>query len=118
MMDGSDTPSSSAEEPQRYLVQLLIPLEPLGQGSEKRDFLKSLGQELTDRFGGVTSYLRAPAVGLWKDEANRTERDEIVVYEVMVDDLDREFWRGVRERLETRLEQEELVVRALPFRKL
>jgi hypothetical protein len=40
-------------------------------------------------------------------------RDEMVMVEVMVDALDRPWWRGYRHELEQRFRQSELVVRAL-----
>jgi hypothetical protein len=48
----------------------------------------------------------------------RTSRDEVVVLEVMVPDLDGAWWRAYREGLEARLRQEEVVVRALPMARL
>jgi hypothetical protein len=74
--------------------------------------------ELTDRFGGVTSYSRAPATGVWEKQPGDREHDDIVVYEVMVDDLDEAWWARYRGQLEQRFGQEELVIRAQPMRRL
>jgi hypothetical protein len=41
---------------------------------------ESLAQELTAKFGGVTSFSRAPAQGRWRDPGG-TEHDEIIVTE-------------------------------------
>ena len=90
-----------------HLVQLLLPR-----------FDRQLARELTERFGGVTAYARAPAKGEWKPASGETVQDDIVVYEVMVERLDRAWWRGYRENLEQRLGEEELVVRALPMERL
>jgi hypothetical protein len=84
-----------------HLVQLLLPR-----------YDEAVARELTERFGGMTAYARAPAKGEWKPAPGRTVRDDIVVYEVMVDTLDRAWWRGYRCELERRFDQEELVVRA------
>jgi len=94
-----------------HLVQLLLPLfDPDGVrfGREPYD---RVGEELTERFGGLTAYTRAPAAGLWKD-GGETQRDDIVVVEVMVDSLDPQWWGGYRRELEARFRQEEIVVRA------
>jgi hypothetical protein len=40
------------------------------------------------------------------------KRDDIVVYEVMTDTLDRAWWAGFRKALERRFAQEELVIRS------
>jgi hypothetical protein len=76
-------------------------------------------EKLADTFGGVTAYLHAPAEGVWKDERQgETDREEVVVVEVMADALDREWWRRFREDLSRQFRQEELVVRALPLERL
>jgi len=46
------------------------------------------------------------------------ERDDIVVFEVMVDGLDRDWWSTYRAGLERRLGQDEIAVRALTAEKL
>jgi hypothetical protein len=66
----------------------------------------------------VTAYARAPATGLWETDGGETVRDQIVVYEVMVEQLDPNWWATLRKQLEARLRQKELVVRALSMRRL
>ena len=69
-------------------------------------------RELTDRYGGVTAFVRSPAVGLWTDEAGQIRQDELVTFEVMTDALDRDWWREYRELLQQRFRQQ-LVARLL-----
>jgi hypothetical protein len=96
-----------------YLVQILLPLfDNDGHPFEATDYIR-LRSELADRFGGVTAYTRAPARGVWKDEAGETNRDDIVIFEVMTGELDREWWRAFRQQLEVRFRQDTLIVRAL-----
>jgi hypothetical protein len=101
-----------------YLIQLLLPL----YGNDGRVFAAThyaaVREELTDRFGGLTAYSRAPAQGLWSDEAGSPKRDDIVVYEVMTEHLDREWWRSYRRTLEQRFAQQELVVRSQEIERL
>src|SRR5689334_19174299 len=96
-----------------HLVQLLLPLyAPDGERLPPAVF-GAVRDELVQRFGGLTAYSRAPATGLWAEgRGERVERDDIVVYEVMVDRLDRDWWKAYREELTARLRQKELVVRA------
>ncbi|HUR93880.1 MAG TPA: hypothetical protein VMY76_04825, partial [Gemmatimonadales bacterium] len=77
-----------------------------------------LASELAERFGGVTAYTRAPATGLWEAASGETVRDQVLVYEVMVDALDRGWWAELRRRLEAEFAQKELVVRAHEIRRL
>ncbi|HEX6985293.1 MAG TPA: hypothetical protein VF170_07945 [Planctomycetaceae bacterium] len=107
-----------------HLVQLLLPLyDNDGRRFPEREYAE-VRWTLTERFGGVTAYHRAPAEGLWKEEDGSAARDEvviydeIVIYEVMTDDLDRGWWEAFRERLRGRFRQEDLVVRAMPIERL
>lgn len=95
-----------------HLIQLLLPLY---NNAGERFAQKLYGQvrdELFDRFGGLTVYTRAPASGLWQADEERTVRDDLVIYEVMVEELDEKWWRDYRSELEKRFRQEALVVRA------
>jgi hypothetical protein len=100
------------------LVQLLLPLRTQDGRRIPQQPFDEVARELTERFGGLTAYSRAPATGLWEERPGQTLRDDIVVYEVMVDSLDEAWWRAFRERLERRFEQQELVVRAQEIRRL
>ncbi|HEX2546916.1 MAG TPA: hypothetical protein VHL79_18685 [Ramlibacter sp.] len=96
-----------------HLVQILLPLVASGGERLPQALFDAVRQELVDRFGGLTAYSRAPAKGLWVDEDGQgVERDDIVVYEVMVDTLDRGWWANYRQELARRFRQQELVVRA------
>jgi hypothetical protein len=101
-----------------YLVQLLLPLyDNQGQPFDPGLFAQ-VRVDLTERFGGVTTYARAPARGTWKEDDGSVVRDEIVIYEVMVETLERAWWRTFRETLRQRFAQDDLVVRALPLERL
>ena len=100
-----------------HLVQLLLPL----YDNEKRPFgqehLDRVRAELTDKFSGVTSYRRSPAEGLWKD-GGEVSHDEIIIFEVMTERLDRAWWAEYRADLEQRFRQEELVIRSTEMEQL
>ena len=69
-------------------------------------------------FGGLTAYTRTPASGLWQEKDGGTVHDDIIVYEVMVEDLDEDWWSSYRGELERRFSQETLVIRAQEIRLL
>lgn len=101
-----------------HLVQLLLPLyDKAGQRFPDARFVQVM-DELTDRCGGVTAYLRSPADGAWREGAGAVEKDEVVMFEVMVDHLDRDGWSRYRIALEERFAQDELVVRATAMERL
>lgn len=96
------------------LIQFLLPLrDNAGQPFPRAEF-ERVRTELTERFGGVTAFLQSPAAGAWKeDDGSHTVRDEVVLYELMTDAVDRAWWKGYREELQRRFRQKALVVRAL-----
>ena len=100
------------------LVQILLPV----RDNEGRPFGDQVfgptRRELLERFGGVTAYQRAPAQGLWKTDEGEVARDEVVIFEVMVGDLDRAWWGGYRQTLETRFRQDVILIRAIPHETL
>jgi hypothetical protein len=95
-----------------YLIQFLLPLKDNEGRAFSREDFERVRTELTERFGGVTAFLQAPAQGAWKEEGETT-RDEVVLYEVMAEELERGWWKNYREQLERRFRQETLLVRAL-----
>ena len=97
-----------------HIVQFLLPLRDNERHPFSRAHFEKVRTELTDRFGGVTAFLQSPALGVWKEEEQgETMRDEMVLYEVMVESLDRAWWSGYRSELERRFRQERVVMRAL-----
>ena len=100
-----------------HLVQLLLPLKDPDGKPFPRAFYRQVREVLTERFGGLTAYTRAPAEGLW-DAGDEVAHDDIVVYEVMADDLDRAWWGEYRLALERQFDQEELVVRSTVMERL
>jgi hypothetical protein len=101
-----------------YLVQLLLPLYDQTGQRFANALYDQTAQELTKRFGGLTAYTRGPAVGFWEARPGQTQRDDVVVYEVMVGQLETEWWAAYRRMLEQRFAQDELVVRAQPIQRL
>ena len=101
-----------------HLVEILLPVRDAEGRPFPRAHYDDLAHGLIERFGGLTAHSRAPAAGLWKEDSGATQRDDIVVYEVMVDRLDAEWWSQYRRRLEARFAQKELVVHAQEIRRL
>ncbi len=99
------------------LVQILLPLADNEGVPHPARLFEDVKRELAERFGGVTAFTQAPAEGLWSGGAGG-ERDSIVIFEAMTQDLDVEWWARYRRDLERRFRQAEVVARALPIRRL
>jgi hypothetical protein len=88
-----------------YLVRILLPKET-GHGKQiEQERYEDLLTELTGKFGGATSFTRAPGRGLWWS-GGEIQRDNIAVIEVMAGRLEPEHWKRLRERLKRQLSQE------------
>lgn len=56
--------------------------------------------------------MQAPASGLWQSDEGPVTRDDIVIFEVMADEIDRAWWSRYKTTLEARFRQDEIVIRA------
>ena len=100
-----------------HLIQILLPVQDDGGRAFPADQYEGLLRELTQIFGGATSYMRSPAEGRWH-QGGVTEHDEIVVIEIMAAELDRGWWTALRRRLMHEFRQDEVVIRAQRIERL
>ena len=101
-----------------HVVEIFLPLRRNDGADQPRALFGQVRSELVDRFGGLTAFTRAPAEGLWEDPDGGVERDQVVIFEVMAESLDRGWWTDFRRRLETLFEQEAIVIRASAVERL
>jgi len=101
-----------------YLVQLLLPLYDNDGKAFDKSMLDRVRNELTGRHGGVTAYRRSPAEGLWQEDDGQVTRDDVVIYEVMTEELDRAGWKLYAHELAARFRQQEMMIRAISVERL
>ncbi|MDH5824804.1 hypothetical protein QFW77_17685 [Luteimonas sp. RD2P54] len=101
-----------------HLIQIFLPLRDDDGSAFPKALYESVRRELTDRFGGVTAFVRSAAVGAWEDEEGRVQRDEVVLFEAMTEHVDHGWWAGYRGELERRFRQDEVLVRASAVERL
>lgn len=101
----------------QHLIEILLPLADNEGRPFDRELYRVLQRDLTDEFGGATAFTRAPALGEVK-EGGGVVHDQIVIFEVMTDSIDRDWWKTFRCELERTFRQNEIVVRATAFEKL
>ncbi len=53
------------------MVQLLLPLWSNSGERFPKVLFDQVGDELMDRFAGLTAYMRTPASGLWEEKMGR-----------------------------------------------
>ena len=101
-----------------YLVQILLPLYDNRKRAFARSSFDEVRSELTEKFGGVTAFVRSPAEGLWKQSKSKVSRDDLVMFEVLTDSLSRTWWTKYRKSLEKRFKQDEVVMLAMKVEKM
>jgi hypothetical protein len=94
-----------------YLFEIFLPLT-LNDGTKQPvELFARVREELIERFGGVTAFIRSPAKGVWQLEENERTEDEIVIYEVMSESVDQLGWQTYKREIEQRFQQQELLFR-------
>jgi hypothetical protein len=94
-----------------FVVELFLPLQTSDGSTIPSETFDRVRDELTDRVGGVTAFLRSPAEGAWKPSSGRVVKDEVAIFEVMVSDVDTNWWHNYRKLLEVELKQEQILAR-------
>src|SRR5579862_6562016 len=98
-----------------HLVQLLLPLYDNDGQAFDQALYREVKTALTEKFGGVTAYVRSPAEGAWQGPSGARHHDQIVIFEVMTQRLDKSWWRKMRSELARTFKQEQLVIRTNPI---
>lgn len=104
----------SFSPPTHFLVELLLPLKDNSGRPFPPMVWERVKNALVERFGGVTAYTRSAAEGIWGPAPGEKSRDDVFVVEVLAKDLERDWWRDSCDELEKILQQEKLMVRAVP----
>lgn len=94
-----------------HLVEILLPLKDNDGNRFPEAVYDEVRKDLAEHFGGVTAFTRSPAKGLWENNGELVP-DDVVVFEVMVDHLEREFWRLYKHELEETFAQDAVPIRA------
>ena len=93
------------------LFQIYLPRNQDNGKPFPPDLFNKVKKQLTEKFGGLTMYTRAPAKGLWQDEGEKTVSDDILIFEVMATAYDEAFWNSYKARLEKKFKQDEVLIR-------
>ena len=101
-----------------FLIQILVPVannEGKKFSAEKFSTLKDI---LMERFGGLTVFSQAPAVGLWEKSEKEVLHDQIVVFEIMTKKKKHNWWKDFRKWLEKEFEQDFIVIRIFTIKNI
>ena len=101
-----------------HVVEIFLPLKDREGRAQPPEAFTQTRDELVGRFGGLTAFTRSPAEGLWEPRPGEREKDEVVIFEVLADRIDRDRWAEYRRRLQERFGQDEILIRAHAVDKL
>lgn len=94
------------------LAEIFLPLNDNNGKLFPAYIYERISKELTENFGGVTAFSRAPAKGRWKDDSNDTaSKDDIIIFEVMADVIDNVWWKNYQANLKEIFKQDEILIR-------
>jgi hypothetical protein len=76
----------------------------------------SIRTELIQKFGGLTQYDQVPAIGYWKENADKPiSKDLVIHYEVICNRLTKKYWEDFRLRMEKIFQQTQILIVAHPI---
>lgn len=95
-----------------HLIEIFLPV----YGREGTRFPQKLyattRDELVSRYGGLTAHSLTPVAGLWESDDGEIVRDDMIVYEVLAERVEKSWWQQYRKTLESRFDQTRLLVRS------
>jgi hypothetical protein len=100
-----------------HLIEILLPVNDNDGRAFEASKFAAVRKQLTEKYGRVTAFTRAPAQGT-NDSGGKVQHDDIVIMEVMTDTLDQDWWAAYRQNLECEFAQDEIVIRAIAMTKL
>jgi hypothetical protein len=100
-----------------HLIEIFLPLHDNHGTPFSADNFAEVRQHLAQQFGGLTAFTRAPAEGTEK-AGDRERREPMIVFEVMTDQIDDDWWSTYREQLENQFKQRRILIRASEIRLL
>jgi hypothetical protein len=95
-----------------HLIEIFLPMYDPNGTRFPQNLYAATRDELVSRFGGLTAHSLTPVVGLWEDEGGNVIRDDVIIYEVIAERVERSWWSEYRKKLKGRFAQAELVVRS------
>ncbi|RZK56991.1 MAG: inorganic diphosphatase [Pedobacter sp.] len=101
--------SSIAMDTVAIRLELMIPETNAAGDKYPQGYYRDLEKELMKNFGGLTAYQRTPVAGMWQDESACTQQS-MFVYELLLAKLDLTYWQQLKQKLEKKFAQKEILI--------
>ena len=99
-----------------HIINIYLPqVNEAGMAFDEAIYL-SIRTELIQKFGGLTQYDQVPAIGYWKENADKPiSKDLVIHYEVICNKLTKKYWADFRRRMEKIFQQTQILIVAHPI---
>ena len=99
-----------------HIINIYLPqVSEAGMAFDGAIYL-SIRTELIQKFGGLTQYDLVPAIGYWKENADKPiSKDLVIHYEVICNRLTKKYWADFRLRMEKIFQQTQILIVAHPI---
>ena len=101
-----------------FKLEIFLPVYDLKGIQFEYQAYDDVQNTLIHRYGGVTAFMRTPASGFWKNTLGQIEKDDVAIFEVMTEEIDRVWWQGFRKQLEHQFAQQEILIQATQIERL
>lgn len=102
-----------------HIVNIYLPQVDQAGVPFDEDCYLNIRIELIHTFGGLTQYDQVPAIGYWKEDADKpVSKDLVIHYEVICSELDKQYWTDFRTRMEGIFQQTQILIVAHPIESL
>lgn len=99
-----------------HIVNIYLPQVNNAGIAFNEDIYLGIRKELIQKFNGLTQYDQVPAIGYWKENADKpVSKDLMIHYEVICNTLTKKYWAEFRQRLEKIFEQTQILIVAHPI---
>lgn len=95
-----------------HLVEIYLPKYDAAGSEFPHALYARTRHELLEHFGALTAHSLMPLSGLWTTPEDEILHDDVIVYEVIAERVERSWWSGYRKKLEERFPERALVVRS------
>ncbi len=95
------------------LIQLFLPTTSENGKAFPGTYFHAVKQKLGKKFDSLSVYLKSPLIGNIKNDEPTLAKDTVLVYEVISDTVETDYWSQYQQFLQKQFKQDYIVIRCL-----
>lgn len=95
------------------LIQLFLPTTAENGKAFPGTYFHAVKQKLSKKFDSLSVYLKSPVIEHIKDDGPTLAKDTVLVYEVVSDSVETDYWSQYQQFLQKQFKQDDIVIRCL-----